>query len=75
MEHIKEHHMRSIFKSGHRITIEGPVQAEEITRLAFHPDLDAFGAQRSNRKLWPRSQHCLKGELSLHTKMKPLLAM
>ncbi|MDQ0719137.1 MULTISPECIES: GNAT family N-acetyltransferase [unclassified Paenibacillus] len=42
MEHIKEHHIRSIFKSGHRITVEGPVQAEEITRLAFHPDLDAF---------------------------------
>jgi acetoin utilization protein AcuA len=42
MEHIKEHHVRSIFKSGHRIIIEGPVQAETIKQLEFHTDLDAF---------------------------------
>ncbi|MGC5773555.1 GNAT family N-acetyltransferase [Paenibacillus pabuli] len=42
MEHIKEYHMRSIFKSGHRIIIEGPVQADAIKQLDFHPDLDAF---------------------------------
>ena len=42
MEHIKEHHMRSIFKSDHRITVEGPVSGEQIMGLAFHTDLDAF---------------------------------
>ena len=42
MEHIKEYHMHSIFKSGHRVTVEGPVPPEAITTLAFHPDLDAF---------------------------------
>ncbi|MGF9698904.1 GNAT family N-acetyltransferase [Paenibacillus sp. MABNR03] len=42
MEHIKEYHMRSIFKSGHRVTVEGPVPPEALTELAFHPDLDAF---------------------------------
>ncbi|WP_145045488.1 GNAT family N-acetyltransferase [Paenibacillus xylanexedens] len=42
MEHIKKHHMRSIFKSGHHITIEGPMPAEAISQLGFHPDLDAF---------------------------------
>ena len=62
MEHIKEHHMRSIFKSGHRITVEGPVQAEEITRLPSIRIWMPFGAQRSSRKLWPRSQHYLKGD-------------
>ena len=42
MEHIKEHHIRSIFKSGHRITVEGPVPAKQIMELTFHSDLDAF---------------------------------
>ncbi|MFS0871546.1 GNAT family N-acetyltransferase [Paenibacillus xylanilyticus] len=42
MEHIKEYHMRSIFKSGHRVTVEGPMPPGALTELAFHPDLDAF---------------------------------
>ncbi|MGG4481617.1 GNAT family N-acetyltransferase [Paenibacillus illinoisensis] len=42
MEHIKAYHMRSIFKSGHQVTVEGPMPPEAITKLAFHPDLDAF---------------------------------
>lgn len=42
MEHIKKHHIRSIFKSDHRITVEGPVPAEQIMGLTFHSDLDAF---------------------------------
>lgn len=42
MEHLKEYHMRSIFKSGFHITVEGPLPPDRIAALSFHPDLDAF---------------------------------